>query len=135
MKIDVVSFRPSDKCRRKLLELLEDGSSRSDVLEEAIDYYYAMRKGQLTDDPVFHLMQSAINESIDRWMLEVNDALESQRNDMQFVLAYLAMCLKGFGFDEDVKGAVELSETESRFKKVLDQRIAIELARKKNTDE
>ena len=135
MKNETVSFRPSDKCRTKLLELMEEGRSRTDVIEEAVDYYYAMKKGQLTDDPVFHLLQGAVNESIDRWMMEVNDTLDSQRNDMQFVLAYLAMCLKGFGFDEDVKGAVELSETESRFKKVLDQRIAIELARKKNTDE
>lgn len=134
MKNDIVGFRPSDKCKAKIEELLKEGLSKSEIMEEAVDYYYAMRKNQLTDDPVFHLMKSTINESVDQWMKEIMNALEGQRYDMQFVLGYLDMCLKGFGFDDDETSALMLMNRNSHFRKMLDQKIQIDIAENQTLD-
>ena len=134
MKNETVSFRPSDKCRRKILELMEDGRSRTNVIEEAIDYYYAMKKNQMTDDPIYHLMKTAINESIGQWSQNIRDHLSKQEEDNRYIFAYLDMCLKGFGFDDDEKAAVELMRSNSHFKQILDRTVAVEIARQQKND-
>ena len=134
MPKDTLSFRPSEKCRRKLLELMEDNKSRTDVLEEAIDYYYAMKMNQMTDDPIMLMLKTVINDSLKQWLDDIKKMIVNERYDTQFILAYLDMCMKGFGFENDEETALELSKKTSSFKKELDKQIEFSVRKRMNNE-
>ena len=60
--------------------------------------------------------------------------LSKQEEDNRYIFAYLDMCLKGFGFDDDEKAAVELMRSNSHFKQILDRTVAVEIARQQKND-
>lgn len=135
MKNGIVAFRPNEKSWAKIQELKDEGMIYSEILEEAVDYYYAMKKNQLTDDPMYHLLRVVVNEALERWASDLKALLISERYDMQYVLAYLDMCLKGFGFASDEVRALNLIHEKSHFKEELDRQIAVMAALKLNDEE
>ena len=76
-----------------------------------------------------------VNEALERWASDLKALLISERYDMQYVLAYLDMCLKGFGFASDEVRALNLIHEKSHFKEELDRQIAVMAALKLNDEE
>lgn len=137
------SYRLSKTCLKKIDELVElenverkrfedDETTPREIIEHAIDYFYALKIQKAAGDPLIDKLEMSINNIMKVYMIELAKAQNAMNYTVQKNCEYTSLLLKSSkGLPVDEIEMKKMIYGISRFEKFVDNKLLEEFENEK----